>query len=134
MPLGPYNLWPEMLMRSMLRALTSTGTLPTACAASVWKNTCSDARGHTTCSLQTVCVCVCVRDPGACHVAKEEGSTKPYLPPDRIKVSDGDSELGAGGPATGAHPSCCGPALRHTRRHTYMHESTMHVDNARCKQ
>ncbi len=39
MPFGPYSLCALMDMRSTFMASTSTGTLPTACAASVWKNT-----------------------------------------------------------------------------------------------
>ena len=39
MPFGPYILWPEMLIRSISIARTSTGILPTAWAAS----TCSSA-------------------------------------------------------------------------------------------
>mmetsp|Transcript_4574 Transcript_4574/g.8007 ORF Transcript_4574/g.8007 Transcript_4574/m.8007 type:complete len:201 (+) Transcript_4574:398-1000(+) len=39
MPFGPYNLWPLMDMRSMFISFTSIGIFPTACAASVWKNT-----------------------------------------------------------------------------------------------
>ena len=37
-PLGPYILCPLMDMRSTPHASTSTGILPAACAASVWKN------------------------------------------------------------------------------------------------
>ena len=36
-PLGPYSLCPEMLIRSMFISSTSSGILPAACAASVWK-------------------------------------------------------------------------------------------------
>ncbi len=38
-PLGPYSLCALMDMRSTFISSTLTGTLPTACAASVWKNT-----------------------------------------------------------------------------------------------
>ena len=38
-PLGPYSLCALMDMRSTFMSSTLTGTLPTACAASVWKNT-----------------------------------------------------------------------------------------------
>ena len=39
MPLGAWNLWPDMLSMSMPMAFTSILTLPMACTASVWKST-----------------------------------------------------------------------------------------------
>ena len=39
LPLGPYTLWPLIDIRSMFILFTSRGIFPTACAASVWKNT-----------------------------------------------------------------------------------------------
>jgi len=38
-PLGPWNLWPDRLSRSIPIASTSIGTFPTACVASVWNST-----------------------------------------------------------------------------------------------
>ena len=38
MPCGAYILWPEMLSRSQPSALTSSGSLPAAWIASVWKS------------------------------------------------------------------------------------------------
>lgn len=38
-PFGPYILCPLMDIRSMFISFTSTGTLPIAWAASVWKKT-----------------------------------------------------------------------------------------------
>ena len=38
-PFGPWNLWAESDSMSIFMAFTSMGTWPTACTASVWKNT-----------------------------------------------------------------------------------------------
>ncbi len=39
MPLGPCSLWPESESKSIDCVRMSSGVLPTACTASVWKST-----------------------------------------------------------------------------------------------
>src|SRR5436190_3919202 len=79
-PFGPWSLWAENVRRSTSRR--STGTLPTACAASVWRTTeratfriaaigCSDPTSLFTVMMETSTVF------GVSAAATDPGSTRP---------------------------------------------------------
>ena len=87
MPLGPYSLWPDSDSKSMHDALTSSGTLPAICAASVWKAT-PAARQSAPISASGCTTPISLFTPmidtravsGARAAATADGATSPSVP------------------------------------------------------